>query len=53
MVRSDPRPIDRFIAAVAAGALTRRQVMQRGAALGLSASAIGMMLRGATPFRGP
>lgn len=47
MVRSDLRPVDRFIADAAAGKLSRRQLMQQGAALGLSASAIGMALRGA------
>lgn len=49
MARNDLRPIDRFIADAAAGKLNRRQVMQRGAALGLSASAIGILLRGASP----
>jgi peptide/nickel transport system substrate-binding protein len=43
------RAIDQFIADAAAGSLNRRQLMQRGAALGLSASAIGVLLRGATP----
>jgi peptide/nickel transport system substrate-binding protein len=47
MVRSDLRPIDRFIADAAAGRLNRRQLMQQGAALGLSASAIGIALRAA------
>jgi peptide/nickel transport system substrate-binding protein len=50
VVRNDLRSIDRFIADAAAGTLNRRQVMQRGAALGLSASAIGVVLRGATPM---
>ena len=52
MARNALRPIDRFIADAASGRLTRRQVMQRGAALGLSASAIGIVLRGATPTVG-
>ncbi len=47
MVRTDLRPLDQFIADAAAGKLSRRQLMQRGAALGLSASAIGIALRGA------
>ena len=47
MARSELRPIDQFIADAAAGKMTRRQLMPRGAALGLSASAIGMALRGA------
>ena len=47
MVRSDVRPIDQFIADAAAGRMTRRELVQRGAALGLSASAIGMALRAA------
>ncbi len=49
MARNDLRPIDRFIVDAASGTLSRRQVMQRGAALGLSASAIGVVLHGATP----
>jgi peptide/nickel transport system substrate-binding protein len=48
MARSELRPIDQFIADAAAGTLTRRELVARGAALGLSASAIGMALR-ATP----
>src|SRR5687768_12300402 len=48
MARSELRPIDQFIADAAAGTMTRRELMTRGAALGLSASAIGMALR-ATP----
>jgi peptide/nickel transport system substrate-binding protein len=47
MARSELRPIDQFIADAAAGAMTRRQLVKRGAALGLSASAIGMALRAA------
>jgi peptide/nickel transport system substrate-binding protein len=47
MARSEMRPIDQFIADAAAGAMTRRELVQRGAALGLSASAIGMALRAA------
>jgi peptide/nickel transport system substrate-binding protein len=47
MARSELRPIDQFIADAAAGALTRRELVTRGAALGLSASAIGMALRAA------
>jgi peptide/nickel transport system substrate-binding protein len=45
MARSERRPIDQFIADAAAGAMTRRELVSRGAALGLSASAIGMALR--------
>src|ERR687894_1966018 len=41
------RPIANFIAEAAAGTMTRRELVQRGAALGLSASAIGMALRAA------
>lgn len=48
MARDDRRLIDQFIADAAAGKLTRRQVVTRGAALGLSASAIGLALRGAS-----
>ena len=48
MARSELRPIDQFIADAAAGKMTRRELVARGAALGLSASAIGMALR-ATP----
>jgi peptide/nickel transport system substrate-binding protein len=48
MARSELRPIDQFIADAAAGTMTRRELVTRGAALGLSASAIGMALR-ATP----
>jgi peptide/nickel transport system substrate-binding protein len=48
MARSELRPIDQFIADAAAGSMTRRELVARGAALGLSASAIGMALR-ATP----
>jgi peptide/nickel transport system substrate-binding protein len=44
MARPELRPIDQFIADAAAGAMTRRQLVMRGAALGLSASAIGMAL---------
>jgi peptide/nickel transport system substrate-binding protein len=40
------RPLDQFIADVAAGKLNRRDLVARGAALGLSASAIGIALRG-------
>ncbi len=47
MVRTDLRPIDRFITDAAAGKLSRRELMQKGAALGLSASAIGIALRAA------
>ena len=47
MARPELRPIDQFIADAAAGTLTRRQLVMRGAALGLSASAIGMALRAA------
>jgi peptide/nickel transport system substrate-binding protein len=47
MARPELRPIDQFIADAAAGAMTRRQLVMRGAALGLSASAIGMALRAA------
>jgi peptide/nickel transport system substrate-binding protein len=47
MARSELRPIDQFIADAAAGAMTRRELVTRGAALGLSASAIGMALRAA------
>jgi peptide/nickel transport system substrate-binding protein len=47
MARSEPRPIDQFIADAAAGTMTRRELVARGAALGLSASAIGMALRAA------
>ncbi len=47
MVRSEVRPIDQFIADAAAGKMTRRELMQQGAVLGLSASAIGMALRAA------
>ena len=48
MARSELRPIDQFIADAAAGTMTRRELVTRGAALGLSASALGMALR-ATP----
>ena len=48
MARSEIRPIDQFIADAAAGTMSRRQLVQRGAGLGLSASAIGMAL-GAAP----
>jgi peptide/nickel transport system substrate-binding protein len=48
MARSERRPIDQFIADAAAGSMNRRELVTRGAALGLSASAIGMALR-ATP----
>jgi peptide/nickel transport system substrate-binding protein len=44
MARPELRPIDQFIADAAADAMTRRQLVMRGAALGLSASAIGMAL---------
>jgi peptide/nickel transport system substrate-binding protein len=47
MVRSEVRPIDQFIADAAAGKMTRRELIQQGAVLGLSASAIGMALRAA------
>ena len=47
MARSELRPIDQFIADAAAGTMNRRQLVTRGAALGLSASAIGMALRAA------
>jgi peptide/nickel transport system substrate-binding protein len=47
MARSELRPIDQFIADAAAGTMTRRELVTRGAALGLSASAIGMALRAA------
>jgi peptide/nickel transport system substrate-binding protein len=40
--------MDQFIADAAAGRLTRRQLVTRGAALGLSASAIGLTMRGAS-----
>ena len=45
MARSELRPIDQFIADAAAGTMSRRELVTRGAALGLSASAIGMALR--------
>ena len=48
MARSELRPIDQFIADAAAGTMNRRELVTRGAALGLSASAIGRALR-ATP----
>jgi peptide/nickel transport system substrate-binding protein len=48
MARNIRRSMDQFIADAAAGRLTRRQVVTRGAALGLSASAIGIALRGAS-----
>src|SRR5918999_6436805 len=47
MARSELRPIDKFIADAAAGTMNRRHLVTRGAALGLSASAIGMALRAA------
>jgi peptide/nickel transport system substrate-binding protein len=47
MARSELRPIDQFIADAAAGTMNRRQLVTRGAALGLSAAAIGMALRAA------
>jgi peptide/nickel transport system substrate-binding protein len=47
MARPELRPIDQFIADAAAGTMNRRQLVTRGAALGLSASAIGMALRAA------
>src|SRR5215216_507296 len=45
MARSELRPIDQFIADAAAGTMSRRELVTRGAALGLSASAIGMAMR--------
>lgn len=48
MARIDRRSLDRFVADAAAGKLSRRQLIARGAALGLSASAIGVALRGST-----
>jgi len=45
MARSERRPIDQFIADAAAGRMNRRELVARGAALGLSASVIGMALR--------
>jgi peptide/nickel transport system substrate-binding protein len=49
MVRetSNRRQLDQFIADAAAGKLNRRDLVKRGAALGLSASAIGIALRAA------
>jgi peptide/nickel transport system substrate-binding protein len=47
MARSERRPIDQFIADAAAGSMNRRELVTRGAALGLSASAIGIALRAA------
>jgi peptide/nickel transport system substrate-binding protein len=47
MARSERRPIDQFIAEAAAGTMNRRELVTRGAALGLSASAIGTALRAA------
>ena len=47
MARSELRPIDQFIADAAAGTMNRRQLVTRGTALGLSATAIGMALRAA------
>ena len=47
MGQDSRRPLDQFIADAAAGRLSRRELMQRGAALGLSASAIGIALRAA------
>src|SRR5918997_3645924 len=47
MARSELRPIDQYIADASAGKLSRRELVKRGAALGLSASAIGMALRAA------
>jgi peptide/nickel transport system substrate-binding protein len=47
MARSERRPIDQFIADAAAGTMNRRELVTRGAALGLSASAIGTALRAA------
>ncbi len=48
MARCDRRSMDQFIADAAAGRLNRRQLVTRGAALGLSASAIGLTMRGAS-----
>src|ERR687896_262730 len=39
MARSELRPIDQFIADAAAGTMNRRELVTRGAALGLSLSA--------------
>jgi peptide/nickel transport system substrate-binding protein len=47
MARSERRPIDQFIADAAAGTMNRRELVTRGAALGLSVSAIGTALRAA------
>jgi peptide/nickel transport system substrate-binding protein len=47
MARSERRPIDQFIADAAAGTMNRRELVTRGAALGLSTSAIGTALRAA------
>ena len=47
MVRPDPRGIDQLITAAACGHLSRRELVARGAALGLSAAAMGPLLRGA------
>jgi peptide/nickel transport system substrate-binding protein len=47
MVLDDRRPLDQFIADAAAGKLSRRDLVKQGAALGLSASAIGIALRAA------
>jgi peptide/nickel transport system substrate-binding protein len=47
MARDDRRLLDQFITDAAAGKLSRRALVIQGAALGLSASAIGIALRGA------
>ena len=47
MTNGDLRPLDQFVADAAAGRLTRRELVARGTALGLSAAAIGIVLRGA------
>ncbi|MBA3643456.1 MAG: hypothetical protein H0W59_05240 [Chloroflexia bacterium] len=48
MVSSPTPGIDDLLDEIAKGTLTRRQILGRGAALGLSASAIGLLLRAGT-----
>ncbi len=48
MVSSTTHGIDDLLDEIAKGTLTRRQILGRGAALGLSASAIGLLLRAGT-----
>lgn len=48
MTHADRRALDQFISDAAAGKLTRRELVTRATALGLSAAAIGIALRAAS-----